>query len=309
VAILDEREGWGRATTGGAAGKEYRVTTLADSGLGSLRYALTSPGPLWIVFDVSGTISLSRDVVMASYKTIDGRGKQITIKGATEAITPIVMDNASNIIITGVRFDQGYEKWASDSEGASLIKVRNAKKVWIHKCTFVQSADGAIEAGPPNSRPEMGLADEVSVTWNRFQRHYQAVNLGASRASVGHNYYESCYARCPQVLVGKVHSYNNLIKGWSKDTVQSAKDKGQLFSQANMWLPTLSNVVNSRQNGGKIASKKQRAFKPTTFVGNDAVDETFITQSKACAKMTVPQDEAGWSAMRRELETKAGAGW
>ena len=54
--------GYGEKTTGGAAATSLtRVTTLNDSGPGSLREALTAKGPRWIVFDESihgGTIYL-----------------------------------------------------------------------------------------------------------------------------------------------------------------------------------------------------------------------------------------------------------
>ena len=65
-------EGFGAATTGGAGKPVYRVTTLADSGSGSLRDAL-SAGNRCIVFDVAGDISLRGQLyVDGAFVTVDG---------------------------------------------------------------------------------------------------------------------------------------------------------------------------------------------------------------------------------------------
>ncbi|MDO9223258.1 MAG: pectate lyase, partial [Caulobacter sp.] len=49
-------EGFGRYALGGRGGTVFHVTTLADSGPGSLRAAAEAKGPRTVVFDVGGTI-------------------------------------------------------------------------------------------------------------------------------------------------------------------------------------------------------------------------------------------------------------
>ena len=53
-------EGFGKYASGGRGGKVVEVTTLADSGVGSLRWALTEAGRenATIVFRVSGIIDI-----------------------------------------------------------------------------------------------------------------------------------------------------------------------------------------------------------------------------------------------------------
>ncbi|CAH2054363.1 unnamed protein product [Thlaspi arvense] len=80
-SLAGKAEGFGRAAVGGLNGPICHVTSLADEGPGTLREACKGPEPLWIVFDVSGTINLSSFVNVASHKTVDGRGQRVKITG------------------------------------------------------------------------------------------------------------------------------------------------------------------------------------------------------------------------------------
>src|SRR4051812_36703247 len=67
-------EGFGSMTPGGRGGKVYVVTTLEDSGPGSLREACEADGPRTVVFRVSGTIALKKQLtVQHPYLTIAGQ--------------------------------------------------------------------------------------------------------------------------------------------------------------------------------------------------------------------------------------------
>ena len=61
LAAFPGAEGYGRMTTGGRGGEVYIVTSLADDGMpGTLRYGIEKlDGPRTIIFQVSGTISVS----------------------------------------------------------------------------------------------------------------------------------------------------------------------------------------------------------------------------------------------------------
>jgi hypothetical protein len=80
-------EGYGRFAIGGRGGKVYNVTSLEDSGPGTLREAVEAEGPRTVVFRVGGTIQLkSKLVVRNPYITIAGQtapGDGICVRGYT----------------------------------------------------------------------------------------------------------------------------------------------------------------------------------------------------------------------------------
>jgi hypothetical protein len=114
--------GVGAHATGGRGKSLYHVTTLADSGAGSFRDAVSASGRI-IVFDVGGYITLASAVSAKSDLTIAGQtapGDGIGVMGRE-----VSFDGASNDIVREFRFRQGDLDPDSSKSGINLLDAGN----------------------------------------------------------------------------------------------------------------------------------------------------------------------------------------
>lgn len=100
--------GYGSITRGGNGGDVYQVTSLSDSGSGSLREGIDDRnGPRIIEFKVAGTIKLKSEIkICEPYLTIDGStapGPGITIEQATVYTPALKIVATHDIVIHGIR--------------------------------------------------------------------------------------------------------------------------------------------------------------------------------------------------------------
>lgn len=128
--------GHGASALGGRGGQIIPVTTLADSGAGSLRACIDTKGPRTCIFRVSGVIRFNGQppVVKQPFLTIAGQtapGGGITLAhaGAPDGRTPLLIKNTSDIVVRHIRVRNdliGGDEGAEDS-----ITIENSKYVVI----------------------------------------------------------------------------------------------------------------------------------------------------------------------------------
>lgn len=152
-------EGFGRYAAGGRGGAVLRVTTLADSGPGSLRAAVEAKGPRTIVFDVGGTISLASPLkISRSNVTIAGQtapGDGITLRGQ-----PLVVA-ADDVIVRYIRVRLGDETGVQDD----AVSVTRGRRIMLDHISASWSVDEALSAGSRYATPESAIT-ELTVQWS-----------------------------------------------------------------------------------------------------------------------------------------------
>jgi pectate lyase len=155
-------EGFGKYASGGRGGKVVEVTTLADSGEGSLRWALTEAGreDATIVFRVSGIIDIGPNPQRKNERSIRAKLRNVTIAGQTAPGKGILLrggklnlGGSENVIIRNIRgrlgvkelerqegeSDEAYKKRCFIDGGA--IGIENARNIIIDHCCFGWSGE------------------------------------------------------------------------------------------------------------------------------------------------------------------------
>ncbi|KAJ6727129.1 PECTATE LYASE [Salix purpurea] len=224
-AMAGQAEGFGRFSIGGLHGPLYPVTNLTDDGPGSLREGCRRREPLWIVFEVSGTINLASQLSVSSYKTIDGRGQRIKVAGKG-----LRLKECEHVIVCNLEFEGGR---GHDIDGIQIKP--NSRHIWIDRCSLRDYDDGLIDITRQST--------DITVSRCYFAQHDKTMLIGADASHVGdrcirvtihHCFFDGTRQRQPRLRFGKVHLYNNYTRNWGIYAV-CASVEAQIYSQCNIY--------------------------------------------------------------------------
>jgi len=217
--------GYGQNTTGGFGGVESHVTTLNDSGAGSLRSFLEDTTTRWIVFDVSGTITLTSALVCRSNKTVDGRNASIVIAGTGSGAFfignfggPSPLD-INNVILHNITFSESF------GSSARLTLGDNIYNVWLDHLTIETNASDIEGLRITPSDVIHPAPYNITVSYCDFQQQVDTdhgawlyvndpslTNATSCTVTSYRNYFNS-HVRHPLMRRGKLHSFNNYFDG------------------------------------------------------------------------------------------------
>jgi len=156
VYAFPEAVGFGRIATGGRGGTVVHVTTLSDTGAGSLRDAVSAPNRI-VVFDVGGAITVTSAISVSS---------NITIAGQTAP--------GDGVAIQGNELSYS----AHDNEIVRYIRVRPG-------CTTCTSADPNYKRSGINlASTATAIIDHVSIEWAQWNN---IDSVGATNITVEHS--------------------------------------------------------------------------------------------------------------------------
>jgi pectate lyase len=272
--------------TGGKGGTLCTVTNLNDSGTNSLRDCATRAGAYWVVFGVSGTITLTSPLDIASNKTIDGRGADITIANTAgvgnAGVFQVGLWNnrgtvSSNVIIENLTFN-------STVRATAIIMVGDhANTIWIDHVTIFEAgldSEGINVGGENNGSSPFG----VTVSWCHWPAN-QDKGILVSAPSAGndlaitltlhHNHFQS-HARNPRITYAKLHMFNNYLHNISESGMQ-AVEQAQIYSENDIFdapssgfnMFTLNNMFAPWFSSFACCGK---AFNPMT-IDNPTIEE------------------------------------
>ncbi|KAL1365714.1 hypothetical protein HN51_013702 [Arachis hypogaea] len=248
--LADCVQGFGRNTIGGKGGKFYVVNDSSDGDLlspkpGTIRHAVTRTEPLWIIFSRSMVITLQQELIMASNKTIDGRGFDVQIANGAG----ITVQFIKNVIIHGIKVYNTVVKTGgmirdsethygfrtqSDGDGISIFGASN---IWIDHVSMRNCSDGLIDA-------IMG-STAITISNGHYTDHNEVMLFGASDSYSGdkimqitlafNHYGKRCVQRMPRARHGFVHVVNNDYTHWEMYAIGGSKNP-TIISEGNRFI-------------------------------------------------------------------------
>lgn len=236
VASFPGAQGGGASSVGGRGGEVYYVTTLADSGPGSLREALENDIPRYVLFKVGGVIKLLTPIEIGSYKTIAGQtapggGITITAESMTERGPLFFVYLKHDVFIRYVTLRHGVNVFTPTGlQGDATISESNfsvlgSYNVLVDHCTATWgnvnnlgpwSADGTVPSY--NFTVQWSILAEAPYT-NQSTGFNAGGDAGAMAdaaldVDVHHNLFTANGHRNPLLKVNRGRVINNIISNW-----------------------------------------------------------------------------------------------
>ena len=244
-------EGGGMYTFGGRGGKVLTVTTLADDGPGSFRWACEQGGARIVVFNVSGIIRLKSPIyVRAPYITIAGQtapGEGVIIAGESFQV------DTHDVIVRHMRFRRGETSvWhREDSFGGNPVG-----NIMIDHCSCEWGLDENIsfyrhmfdlgDGKDKRKEPTVNVTIQNTIsakaldTWN----HSFGSTIGGENTTFMRNLWADNTGRNPSIGWGGVFNFiNNIVYNW----VHRTADGGE--------YTTMSNFINNYYKPGPLTPK------------------------------------------------------
>lgn len=246
-------EGGGKYSFGGRGGKVYVVTSLEDSGPGTLRWACEQGGARIIVFNVAGIIRLKSPLIIrAPYITIAGQtapGDGVCVAGES------VWIDTHDVVIRHMRFRRGetFVGRRDDAIGGNPIgniMIDHVSASWgldenmsMYRHMY-DPGDGSKEQklGTVNITIQNSIFAEALDTYN----HSFGSTLGGENATFMRNLWANNTGRNPSIgWSGPFHFVNNVVFNWRHRSM----DGGDYRSTFN--------IINNYFKPGPVTPKEE----------------------------------------------------
>jgi hypothetical protein len=289
LPVFPGAEGFGTRTRAGRGGQVTTVTSLADSGPGTLRAALQDASPKTIVFRVGGIIELKSLLFVAHpFVTIAGQtapGDGIVLKD----FGIVVMTN--DVLIQSIRVRPGNKGATTRPDNNKAIAILgpngDAKGAYNVVVDHVSASWGEDE-----TITTWFGAHDVTVSWsiasealdsNRHPKgpHSSGVLIGhaSDRVSIHHSLLAHNRFRNPLFTAGGTHEFvNNVVYDW-----------GQLVTEIVDNASTSVNIIgNWYRPGPSSKTPYEILINPS---GRNLVPKVYVTGNAKFGETTAPADD------------------
>ncbi|KAL9998872.1 putative pectate lyase [Helianthus debilis subsp. tardiflorus] len=248
--LADCAIGFGQSALGGKGGHYYTVTDSSDNDVvnptpGTLRHAVIQSEPLWIIFTSNMHINLKHELIINSYKTIDGRDVTVHVTGngcvTMQDVTNVIIHNiriynckpSGNVDVRSTPTHVG-RRGMSDGDGVSISGSRN---IWIDHCSLAHCTDGLIDA----------ILGSTAITVSNcyFTNHNEVMLMGhddeylpdkGMQVTFAFNHFgKGLIQRMPRCRHGYFHVVNNDFTEWKMYAIGGSANP-TINSQGNRYI-------------------------------------------------------------------------
>jgi len=285
-------EGGGKYSFGGRGGKVLVVTSLADSGPGTLRWACEQGGARIIVFNVAGIIRIKSPIIVrAPYISIEGQtapGDGVCVAGESFWI------NTHDVVIRFMRFRRGETNVGRRDDALGGNPVGN---IIIDHCSASWGLDENMSIYRHMFNPEDGSKDEkhgtVNVTiqncissealdtWN----HAFGSTMGGENCMLARNLWADNTARNPSIGWNGVFNFvNNIVFNWHHRSTDGG-DYTALFNMINNYYkPGPVTDLNSSVGHRILKPESGRSKLPYVVFGRAYVHGNIMDKNERVTK-------------------------
>lgn len=309
-------EGAGSAALGGRGGDVYYVTTLSDSGSGSLREAInTASGPRTILFKVSGNIELN--------STLNLNRSRITIAGQTAPGDGVCLQDyslyvsADDVVVRHIRSRLGTNKLAE----ADAIWINDGNNIIVDHCSTSWSVDETFSITRTVTNFTLQWC-YITESLNNSIHEKGAHGYGGivssdlnSTYSIHHNLYAHHNSRNPRLGSGngavfRLDFRNNLLYNWGNRAGYSggSSEFAEMNYVANYLVAGPSKAYNYAFQGGATTTTIYQLNNRIDLTLNGLVDGinsgwgmfsgSYTPTATAFAVPAVPTDSAAVAYQR-----------
>ena len=242
VPAFPGAEGAGAWTPGGRGGQVLVVSSLEDSGPGTLREALATRGPRIIVFGVAGIITLASPLEISEpFVTLAGQtapGDGVCIRGESTAI------NTHDVVIRYLRFRRGNLQRRDDALGgnpAGNVIIDHVSASWgLDENLSLYRHMSPLPGGGQRKGPVENLTIQWSISSEalNLNNHAFGGTWGGKNSSFHHNLFACNTGRNPSIGMGGGFDYrNNVIFNWIHRTMDGGDGSSRVNVIANYYKP------------------------------------------------------------------------
>ncbi|HEU4552329.1 MAG TPA: polysaccharide lyase [Chitinophaga sp.] len=233
-------QGGGAYSFGGRGGKVYVVTSLADSGPGTLREACEQGGARTVVFNVAGIIHLKSPIsIRAPYITIAGQtapGDGVCVAGES------VWIDTHDVVIRYMRFRRGATEVtrrddALGGNGVGNIIIDHVSASWglDENMSMYRHVYDKGDGSKPEKLPTVNVTIQNSIFSEALDTYNHAFGstIGGLNSTFMRNLWCSNISRNPSVgMYGDFGFVNNVIFNWWNRSADGG-DHRSLFNFIN----------------------------------------------------------------------------